>query len=99
MIDYLAESLATFFFVSVILWIGQPIPIVLALLIAIYVINPFSKAHINPAVSFGMLIKGDVTGGEFCGYATAQLIGGALAALLFKNLYNSAQTSGVVKAK
>jgi aquaporin Z len=86
MLDYFAECFAAFFFISVIMWVGQPIPIALALLIAIYVINPFSKAHINPAVSLGMLVKGDMTGIQFGGYVAAQLIGGVLAALLYKNL-------------
>lgn len=86
MLDFIAEGFAAFFFVSVIMWVGQPIPIALALLIAIYVINPFSKAHINPAVSIGMLVRGDITSSEFGGYVAAQLLGGVAAALLYKNM-------------
>jgi aquaporin Z len=47
-----------------------------------YGIGAISGAHLNPAVSLGMLIAGRMPTGEFIGYAIAQVIGGILGALV-----------------
>ncbi|MCI2062058.1 MAG: MIP family channel protein [Eubacteriaceae bacterium] len=45
-----------------------------------YSIGNISGCHINPAVSFGMLLSGRMTRKDFWGYIVAQVIGGILAA-------------------
>lgn len=40
-----------------------------------YCIGNISGCHINPAVSFGMLISGKMKIGEFCAYCIAQVLG------------------------
>ena len=56
----------------------------LVLVCLCYVIGNISGCHVNPAVSFGMLVSGRMKFGEFCGYVVSQLIGAAIgAACLF----------------
>ncbi len=52
-----------------------------------YAIGPISGCHVNPAVSFAMLLNGRLSPKEFIGYVVAQLLGaiagsGAMALLL-----------------
>lgn len=54
----------------------------LALTAAAYGIGPISGAHINPAVSLGMLLAGRMTAAECGGYAAAQVAGAILGALV-----------------
>jgi len=51
-------------------------------MMAIYGIGRISGAHINPAVSIGMLAIGRMKVGECVGYISAQLIGAAVASVL-----------------
>jgi len=79
-ITYVAEYLGTFFFILAIFCSGgNPLIIGAALALAIYLIAPISSGHVNPAVSFAMLLKGDLRVSHFIGYAVAQLLGGASA--------------------
>jgi aquaporin Z len=52
----------------------------LALLALAYAIGPISGCHINPAVTFGLLLRGKLDGGEAVRYWVAQLLGGIAAA-------------------
>lgn len=52
----------------------------LVLVCLCYCIGNVSGCHVNPAVSFAMLISGRMKGGEFCGYVIAQLIGATIGA-------------------
>jgi len=47
-----------------------------------YVIGPVSGCHINPAVSFGMLINKRISFKEFCFYVMSQIAGGIFGALV-----------------
>ena len=47
----------------------------LAIVAAAYAIGDISGCHVNPAVSFAMLIRGKLSGKEFGGYVLAQIIG------------------------
>lgn len=86
---YLAEFLGTMFLVLLacgsavlagpaigVLGIGLCFGLVLVCLC--YAIGNVSGCHVNPAVSFAMLIAGKMTGKEFCGYVIAQLLGAAM---------------------
>ena len=51
-----------------------------------YVIGNISGCHINPAVSFGMLLSKRISGKEFCFYVIAQIVGAICAGALLKVL-------------
>ncbi|MCM1292101.1 MAG: aquaporin [Bacteroides sp.] len=50
----------------------------LVLICLCYAIGSVSGCHVNPAVSFAMLISGKMSCKDFCGYVVAQLIGAAI---------------------
>lgn len=52
----------------------------LVLLCLCYCIGNISGCHVNPAVSFAMLLAGKMSGKDFCGYVVAQLIGATIGA-------------------
>ena len=51
-----------------------------------YVIGGVSGCHINPAVSFGMLLSKRMSGKDFVGYVIAQIIGAIAAAAILKGI-------------
>jgi aquaporin Z len=54
----------------------------LAIVAAAYGLGAISGAHLNPAVSLGMVVAGRMSPGDFVGYAVAQVAGALLGALL-----------------
>ena len=50
----------------------------LILICLCYCIGNISGCHVNPAVSFAMLLSGRMTFGDFIGYVVAQLAGAAV---------------------
>lgn len=52
----------------------------LVLVCLCYCIGNISGCHVNPAVSFAMLVSGKMTGKDFCGYVVSQLIGATVGA-------------------
>ena len=80
----IAECLGSLVFFTCILSYGEPIPIVVGLLAAIYAFGKISGGHFNPAVSFMMLLKGDIELPKFFAYVLMQLIGAGLAFLWWK---------------
>lgn len=84
----LAEALSTFLFVfSIIGAVNSgspltPLAIGLALMVLVYAAGHISGAHLNPAVSVGVLLRGAIGVGDFIAYVVAQFVGGALAALV-----------------
>ena len=52
----------------------------LAIVAAAYGLGSISGAHLNPAVSLGMVAAGRMSVGDFIGYAIAQIIGAILGA-------------------
>ena len=85
---YLAELLGTFVLIGVgsmaILSAGGNIVAIalgfgLALLAAIYMFGAVSGAHVNPAITFARLLRGEISGADLVGYVVAQLAGALLA--------------------
>jgi aquaporin Z len=58
-----------------------------------YGIGPVSGCHVNPAVSFGVLVAGRMSGGDFVKYVIAQVLG-ALAGAAVLWLILSGKASG-----
>jgi aquaporin Z len=65
----------------------------LAIVAMAYGIGPVSGCHVNPAVSFGVLLAGRMSVGDFIAYVIAQVLG-ALAAALVLYLILSGKASG-----
>lgn len=65
----------------------------LAIVAMAYGIGPVSGCHVNPAVSFGVLLAGRMSVGDFIGYAIAQFLG-ALAGAAILYLILSGKASG-----
>lgn len=58
----------------------------LAVFVAVYIVSPYSGAHINPAVTLGLLLTGGIEAGRALLFILFQLMGafiGALAVYLF----------------
>src|SRR6478736_10126613 len=58
-----------------------------------YGIGPISGCHVNPAVSFGVLVAGRMTVSDFISYAIAQVLG-ALAGAIVLYIILSGKSSG-----
>jgi glycerol uptake facilitator-like aquaporin len=93
MMKYAAEFLGTFFFLSVILhatsksavWPAMtPLLIAVGLLAAITTAAGTSGAHLNPAVSVMMAMKGALPQGDVLGYVGAQILGGVTALWVYR---------------
>lgn len=54
----------------------------ISIVAAAYGIGAISGAHLNPAVSLGMVTAGRMSVGEFVGYAIAQIVGAIVAAAI-----------------
>ncbi len=80
-----AELLGTFIFISVILLEGTALAIGITLIAVIFLIGRVSGAHVNPAISFVMWMKKDISSSKLLTYIVAQLIGGYLALLWYRN--------------
>jgi glycerol uptake facilitator-like aquaporin len=80
MLPYVAEYLGSFFFILAIFASGgNPLIIGSALAIVVYLIGGISGANVNPAISFAMYLKNDLSFNKYVGYVAAQLLGGASA--------------------
>jgi aquaporin Z len=87
----ISEFLGTFFLIFVgcgtalftmkfVGYIGVAFAFGITLMALIYAFGPVSGCHINPAVSFGMLLSGRMDVKEFLMYVIAQLVGAFAAA-------------------
>jgi glycerol uptake facilitator protein len=59
----------------------------LAVAMSVFVVGQYSGAHLNPAVSFALLIGGGLDFAGFLTYVSAQMIGAILGALLVFVMY------------
>ncbi|MGR3291335.1 MAG: aquaporin [Paracoccaceae bacterium] len=90
---YIADGIGTFalvffgcgtilFMVNDVGLIGVSFAFGLAVVAMAYGLGPISGAHLNPAVSLGVMLAGRMSTGEMLGYWVAQVIGGLAAALV-----------------
>ena len=87
-IPYFFEFFGTFIFLSVILSVGEPIPIGLTLAALIYFGQKYANNAYNPAVSFALYMEDKVDGTRFVGFVLLQM----LAALCAWKFYNYMKT-------
>lgn len=71
----LAEFLGTFLLVLSILASGNAWVIGLTLAVITLLVGSLSGAHVNPAVSLAMYMRGSLTVLEYAAYAAVQLLG------------------------
>jgi aquaporin Z len=83
---YIAEFLGTALFLYVILAVGSPIAIGLALTLVIIMVGHVSGGHFNPAVSVMMALAGRLSMKDLLPYVLAQVSGGLVALEMFKRL-------------
>lgn len=83
---YIVEFLGTMFFLYVILAVGQPLAIGLALTIAIMLGSKISGGNFNPAVSIMMAAAGKLGMHDLLPYVVAQVAGGLAALELYRRV-------------
>ena len=90
----IAETLGTFFFVSVILAsttlkdaLMVPLVIGLALTVSIYFTSKASMGAMNPVVALGLLLRGDLDLPTTAIYIVAQVLGAVLAFAWWKMVF------------
>tara|TARA_E500000331_G_C16633820_1_gene445522 strand:+ start:118 stop:381 length:264 start_codon:yes stop_codon:yes gene_type:complete len=86
MSPYLAEFIGTLFFLFVIIFTGEALPIGLALMIVILILGKFSGGHFNPAVTIMMVFAKKLNAIDALPYILAQIIGGLAALFIYKNI-------------
>ncbi len=80
---YLAEYIGTLFFLFVIIFTGQALPIGLALIIVILILGKFSGGHFNPAVTVMMWANNKLPMNDAFLYIGAQVVGGLTALFIY----------------
>jgi aquaporin Z len=85
-LSLLAEFLGTFLLVMSILATGNALVIGGTLGLLVLLLGGVSGAHLNPAVSVAMLLKGAMGTMEFFMYSIVQLTGGAAALYAYQVL-------------
>ena len=99
----LAEALATFLFVLAIIAAVNsgspltPLAIGFTLAVLVYATGHISGAHLNPAVSVGVFLRGGLSVTDFIAYLIAQFVGGALAALASLAVWPAGEKAMVIE--
>lgn len=98
-----AEAVATFLFVlSIIAAVNSgnpltPLAIGFVLAVLVYSTGHISGAHLNPAVSVGVFLRGGLSVVDLVVYIVAQLVGGALAALASLTVWPAGEKAMVIE--
>lgn len=99
----LAEALATFLFVLAIIAAVNsgnpltPLAIGFTLAVLVYATGHISGAHLNPAVSVGVFLRGGLSVPDLIAYLIAQLVGGVLAALVSLTVWPAGEKAMVIE--
>ena len=83
---YIMEMMGAMFLVLMYSMVGNPLAIGVMLAVLVYAGVHISGAHYNPAVSLAMWLQGKVKKGEIWLYIIFQLLGGVVAAGLYRVL-------------
>ncbi len=69
----------------------------LAIVAMAYGIGPISGCHVNPAVSFGVLIAGRMTTADFFAYVVAQVLGAIVGAAALYLILSGKMNAGMAR--
>lgn len=75
--------------------VGIALAFGLSIVAMAYFIGNISGCHINPAVSFGMLLSKRMSGKDFVGYVIAQFLGAIAASAVLMTIVNSSNLGGI----
>lgn len=67
--------------------LGNTIPTGAILVVLITLLGPISGAHFNPAVTFGFLLKRDISVSDAMSYVIAQVTGGVIGAIVAHGMF------------
>lgn len=96
---YLAELVGTFFLAMAASFTGEPLAIGLMFMMMIYMVGPISGAHVNPAVSLAMWMRGRLSAMHLGGYVIAQILGACLVSVLAYAAVGTAVPPKVIPAQ
>ena len=82
----LVEFLGTMLFLYVIISVGNPLAIGLALTLVIILGGKISGGHFNPAVSIMKYLNGNLSKNDLPLYILSQVLGGVMALQVFKRV-------------
>ena len=86
----LAEFLGTFLLITTVYASGgNPAAIGCILAVIVFLIGEISGAHVNPAISFSLLIAKKIDLAHFLGYTAVQLLAGVGAYYAYKAVSNT----------
>jgi aquaporin Z len=85
--NLLVEFIGTFFLVFVVILTGNPLAIGCILMVMVYMGGHISGGHYNPAVTFGVLIRGKIKTNEALMYMVIQLVGAIAAGIMYYLIY------------
>ncbi len=71
-------------------FLGVALAFGLTVVVGAYAFGPISGGHFNPAVTLGLAAAGRFSWKDVAGYIVAQIVGGAVAALLIFTIANGA---------
>jgi aquaporin Z len=86
---FFAEMIGTFVFFLAIFAVGQPLPVAVGLLLAIYVFGGVSGGHFNATVTATKFLSGDASFTQLVSYLVAQLAGGIGAYYVAKSVVSA----------
>ena len=84
MYSYLAEFLASLFFVYVVLATGNPLAIGAALALVLLLTYRISSAGVNPIITIAMAAAGKIPPSDIIPYCIVQILGGLVALEMYK---------------
>lgn len=83
-------------------WIVITFGWAMAVFVGVFVVAPYSGAHLNPAVSLGLAIVGKFAWAQVPAYALAQLLGAMMGSTLvwlaYKRHYDASREAGLIAA-
>jgi glycerol uptake facilitator-like aquaporin len=82
----IAEMLGSFVFLLAVFAVGQPIPVAVGLLAAVYVFASVSGAHFNGTISVVKYLANELNSTQLAGYLLAQIVGGLAAFYVSKTV-------------
>ena len=82
----IAEFLGTLFFLFVVLATGKVVPIGLALMVSIYLLNAYTSGMFNPAIAIMMTMAGKLPSEQLLPIIISEILGGLAALEIYRHI-------------